>query len=126
MFWLGDTTAFFSSAAVEAASRKHGLLTRGLECVNPDGETVQGTNIGAISEWGNEFESFTCSGPPEGRHCCELGLPQRKVKPANRFEALEMMDAYFNCRCAFAAAACSRLSVRHFQCHVFPRLWSVV
>ena len=100
---------------MEAASRKHGLLTRGLECVNPDGETVQGTKIGAISEWGNEFESFACSGPPEGRACCELGLANRKVKPANRLEALDMMDAYFNCRCACAAfaaaAACVALSV---------------
>lgn len=105
MLCTGNTTKFFSSAAVEAASRKHRLLTRGLECVNPDGEMVQGTNIGAISEWGNEFESFACSGPPEGRHCCELGLPNRKVKPSNRFEALAMMDAYFNCRCAFVCSA---------------------
>ena len=115
---------------MEAASRKHGLLTRGLECVNPDGEVVQGTKIGAISEWGNEFESFSCSGPPEGRHCCELGLANRKVKPANRFEALDMMDAYFNCRCAFATAAgrvalsCS-LNVVYALPSVLPR-WTVV
>lgn len=90
-----NTTQFFSEKAVQRASAKHKLLTPGLECVNPDGEQVFGTKIGAISEWGNEFLAFSCAMVST---CCELALPQQKVKPANRFEALSMMDAYVQCR----------------------------
>ena len=90
-----NTTPFFSQHAVEKASRKHGLLTLGLECVNPDGAMVADTNIGAISEWGNEFLAFTCKAMGT---CCELALAQQKTPPANRFQALDLMDKYFRCR----------------------------
>ena len=90
-----NTTRFFSEEAVRRTSEKHKLLTPGMECVNPDGEQVYGTDLGAISEWGNEFLAFSCAMVST---CCELALPQQKVKPANRFQALGLMDAYVQCR----------------------------
>ena len=92
-------SAVLSAAAVVNTSRHYQMLTPTLECAGAS-SSIGGTNVSAVGEWGYEFEAFDsvkfASSP-----CVDKTLPSLAMhgtKPSTKAEALEFMNAYYDCR----------------------------
>ena len=99
-------TLFNESAVVAASQHYDDLLTRGAECEGVSA-TVHDTKMGGIGEWGYEFQAFTAKDQPSS-DCVNMTLPSLAllgVKPHSKLEALDMLNAYYDCRFAVVTSA---------------------
>jgi hypothetical protein len=107
---------------VVRASAQYGLLTPGLECAGMY-EQVATTRTGAVGEWGQEFTAWDSDNNPTATDCINLTMPsvaklQGRV-PANRHEALALMQTYFNCRVDLATTGGNKLKVAELTANMF-------
>jgi hypothetical protein len=102
---------FFTEAKIKAASQAYAvsggapLLTQGLECSGCDStaHNLRVENVSScIGEWGYEFHEFSERNPQfAAQPCVNLTMATKlsnQIAPTDRHEALQWMNAYYDCR----------------------------
>ena len=97
---------FFTEAKIKAASKAYApFLTDRLECSGDmqGAASLRVDNISScIGEWGYEFQAFAASDPHfVAQPCVNLTMATKlanKQPPKDRHEALQWMNAYYDCR----------------------------